>query len=63
MEDRNAKTFLYGDEIIDENDNKLINDKEKSFNRLCKLQNLIKRESSLKELCKNNYNHILKINF
>ena len=56
MEDRNAISFLYGDEIINENDNKLINDKEKSFNRLCELQKLIKRESSLKELCKKYYN-------
>ena len=60
MEDRNALNFLYGDEIK-ENDNKIINDKEKSFNRLCQLQKLIKRESSLKELCKKKYNYIINI--
>lgn len=33
----------------------VINDKEKSFNNLCSLQKLVKRESALKELCKNIY--------
>ena len=32
------------------NDNNI--DDEKSFNRLCKLQQLIKTESALNELCK-----------
>ena len=58
MEDRKAINFLYGDEI-NENDNELINDTEKSFNRLCQIQKLIKRESSLKELCKKDYNNII----
>ena len=30
-----------------------INKKEGIFNRLCKLQKLIKKESAIKELCKN----------
>jgi hypothetical protein len=30
----------------------VINEEDCSFNRLCKLQKLIKRESALKELCK-----------
>ena len=50
-EERNAINFIYGNEV-NENDIKTNNDKEKSFNRLCQLQKLIKRESSLKELCK-----------
>ena len=54
MEIKNSLNLIYNDEI---NDNKIINDKEKSFNRLCKLQKLIKRESALKELCKKNYNN------
>ena len=28
------------------------NNKEKSFDKICKLQRLIKKESALKELCK-----------
>ena len=32
--------------------NEIINDNEKSINRLCKLQKLIKTESALNELCK-----------
>jgi uncharacterized protein YeeX (DUF496 family) len=37
---------------INEDLNNKINDNEKSFNRLCKLQQLIKTESALNELCK-----------
>lgn len=40
---------------IKEKGNETINNKEKSFNRLCILQKLIKRESALKELCKKKY--------
>ena len=42
--------------IFNENSNveiNLIKDKVKLFNRLQNLQTLIKKESSLKELCKN----------
>ena len=31
----------------------VINNKEGTFDRLCKLQKLIKKESAIKELCKN----------
>ena len=31
----------------------IINNKEGAFDRLCKLQKLIKKESAIKELCKN----------
>ena len=34
------------------NDNTIINNKENTFDKLCKLQKLIKKESALKELCK-----------
>ena len=34
------------------NDNIIINNKENSFDKLCKLQKLIRKELSLKELCK-----------
>ena len=43
-------------DIIQEQNNSILNiDKDKndlSFNRLVKLQNLVKDESSMKELCK-----------
>ena len=43
-------------DIIQEQNNSILNiDKDKndlSFNRLVKLQNLVKNESSMKELCK-----------
>ena len=32
--------------------NSIINNEEKTFGKLCKLQKLIRKESSLKELCK-----------
>ena len=35
--------------------NEIINDNEKSFNRLCNLQKLVKTESALNELCKTYY--------
>ena len=53
MEIKNSINLLNNDEI---NDNIIINVKGNSFNRLCQLQKLIKRESALKELCKKNYN-------
>ena len=34
------------------NNNIIINNKENSFDKLCKLQKLIKKESALKDLCK-----------
>ena len=34
------------------NNNIIINNKENSFDKLCKLQKLIRKELSLKELCK-----------
>ena len=34
------------------NYNIIINNKENSFDKLCKLQKLIKKESALKDLCK-----------
>ena len=58
MEIKNSINLLNNDEI---NDNIIINDKENSFNRLCQLQKLIKRESALKELCKKNYNRKINI--
>ena len=33
-------------------DSLIINNKEKTFEKLCKLQKLIRKESALKELCK-----------
>lgn len=33
-------------------DNLIINNKESTFEKLCKLQKLIRKESALKELCK-----------
>ena len=48
-------TILNGN-IFNENSNKkidIINDNTKFFNSLQNLQTLIKKESSLKELCKN----------
>ena len=35
-----------------EKDKNILNDKEKSFDILCNIQKLIKKESALKELCK-----------
>ena len=56
---KNYKIFL---EMEDIEENNIINDaeinennlikKEDSFDRLCKLQKLIKKESALKEICK-----------
>ena len=34
----------------------IINKKEGAFDRLCKLQKLIKKESAIKELCKGYFN-------
>ena len=34
----------------------VINNKEGTFDRLCKLQKLIKKESTIKELCKGYFN-------
>ena len=54
MEEENENDYSDNNEINDinmNNDNNN-NDKELSFNRLCLLQTLIKRESNLKELCK-----------
>jgi hypothetical protein len=55
MEEENENDYSDNNEINDinmNNDNNNNNDKELSFNRLCLLQTLIKRESNLKELCK-----------
>ena len=55
MEEENEDDYSDNNEINDNNmnnDNNNNNDKELSFNRLCLLQTLIKRESNLKELCK-----------
>jgi hypothetical protein len=51
MENLNAINIIY--EQKNEDNNKVIkNKKESSFERLCKLQKLIKEESLLKGLCK-----------
>ena len=42
-------------EIIDENEKE---NKESSFDKLIKIQKLIKKESALKEICKQIYNNI-----
>ena len=54
MEEENENDYSDNNEINDNNMNNdnNNNDKELSFNRLCLLQTLIKRESNLKELCK-----------
>ena len=56
MEEENENDYSDNNEINDNNmnndNNNNNNDKELSFNRLCLLQTLIKRESNLKELCK-----------
>jgi hypothetical protein len=33
-------------------DNILINENKKIFNKICEIQKLVKKESSLKEICK-----------
>jgi len=38
-------------------------DKDKTFNRLKEIQNLLKKESSLNELCKQNIQFISQINY
>ena len=39
---------------VNNNEKKTVNNnKEGTFDRLCKLQKLIKKESAIKELCKN----------
>ena len=45
MERRNIKTEMKKRSLI-------INNEEKTFDKLCKLQKLIRKESALKELCK-----------
>lgn len=50
MEDKEENILINEDNNIK---NELFNNnKEKSFDRLCRLQKLIKKESALKELCK-----------
>ena len=50
MEKLNAINFINEDKY--EANNIIKNKREPSFERLCKLQKLIKEESLLKELCK-----------
>ena len=38
-------------------------DKDKTFNRLKEIQNLLRKESSLNELCKQNIQFISQINY
>ena len=53
--------ILEVDNESNENKNEIINindkNEEKSFNRLCHLQKLIKTESSLNEICKSNFKY------
>ena len=45
IEKKNTKTDMKNPKLI-------INNEEKTFDKLCKLQKLIRKESALKELCK-----------
>ena len=43
---------------VNNNEKKTVNNnKEGTFDRLCKLQKLIKKESAIKELCKGYFNN------
>ena len=55
MKDLDENNIINEVEINKEKKQEINNDKEESFNKLCSLQKLIKRESALKELCKNIY--------
>ena len=55
MENLNAINFINEENNENNNEDNIIlikNKKESSFERICKLQKLIKEESLLKELCK-----------
>ena len=43
--------MLYESEIKNETQEKPLESNDKTFNKLCKLQKLIKKESSMKKLC------------